>query len=160
MNCVSEKRQGLRSTLTFVCRMCGLKAPIDTDSPRPEQVNGMYVNTATISGIMSIGCGFSNLCESLASLNVPAMSSHTYSKEQEDPSGVIDKVAWEELKKAGAEEARLARESGDVDNNGLPTITVVVPGAWCKRSYKNKYDASSGAVSNMSENKLSCWFSC
>lgn len=33
-------------------------------------------------------------------------------------------------KKAGAEAARLAREFGDLDNDGVPMITDIADGAW------------------------------
>ncbi|KAH8018343.1 hypothetical protein HPB51_003064 [Rhipicephalus microplus] len=51
---------------------------------------------------------------------------------------VINQAAWEEIKKVGAEEARLARECGDINSDGMPAITVIAEGAWSKRSYKNK----------------------
>ncbi|XP_049268013.1 uncharacterized protein LOC125756965 [Rhipicephalus sanguineus] len=95
---------------------------------------------------MSIGCGFSNLNELFASMDIPGMSSDTYAKIQDNVGDFINQAAWDEMKKAGAEEARLARECGEIDNDGVPMITVVADGAWSKRSYKNKYDASSGVA--------------
>lgn len=50
------------------------------------------------------------------------------------------------MKEAGEEERRLAIESGSLDVDGIPIITVVADGQWSKRSYKTKYDALSGAV--------------
>lgn len=44
----------------------------------------------------------------------------------------------------GEEEARLAREVGDVNEEGIPLVSVIADGAWCKRSYGKSYDASSG----------------
>ncbi|KAL3222358.1 hypothetical protein MRX96_028456 [Rhipicephalus microplus] len=74
------------------------------------------------------------------------MSSDTYAKIQDNVGDVINQAAWEEIKKVGAEEARLARECGDINSDGMPAITVIAEGAWSKRSYKNKYDASSGVA--------------
>ena len=47
---------------------------------------------------------------------------------------------------AGKEEAELAKQCGDV-RNGIPVITVIVDGAWSKRSYKTNYNALSGVAS-------------
>ncbi|KAL4153278.1 hypothetical protein QTP88_001111 [Uroleucon formosanum] len=44
--------------------------------------------------------------------------------------------AWDEMKKAGEEERRLAIESGSLDVDGTPIITVVADGQWSKQSYK------------------------
>lgn len=149
MDCESERKQGLRSTLTLVCRMCRRKDVIHTDPPPDAQasIGCGDVNTSAVCGIMSIGCGFSNLNELLASMNIPRMSSDTYTKIEDNVGHIINQAAWEEMKRAGAEEARLARECGNIDSDGTPTIAVIADGAWSKRSYKNKYDASSGVVS-------------
>lgn len=149
MDCISERRQGLRSSLTLVCRMCRRKDVIHTNTPPEVQTSSGCgdINTAAVYGTMSIGCGFSNLNELFASMDIPGMSSDTYAKIQDNVGDFINQAAWDEMKKAGAEEARLARECGEIDNDGVPTITVVADGAWSKRSYKNKYDASSGVVS-------------
>jgi len=58
----------------------------------------------------------------------------------------IKGTAWSVMKAAGDEERKLAIESGSVDNNGTPLITVVADAQWSKRSYKTKYDAFSGVV--------------
>lgn len=50
---------------------------------------------------------------------------------------------------AGREEARLAIEANDVDDEGYPLVTVVADGAWAKRSYKTKYNSLSGSVSKI-----------
>jgi len=53
----------------------------------------------------------------------------------------------EELQKsmieAGREEKQLAIERGDY-HEGVPAITVVVDGGWCKRTHKHSYNALSG----------------
>ena len=40
----------------------------------------------------------------------------------------------------------MAKEKDDVDENGIPMITVIADGAWCKRSYCSAYNARSGAA--------------
>lgn len=37
-------------------------------------------------------------------------------------------------------------KEGYIDGDGIPMITVVTDGVWCKRSYKTKYDALSGVI--------------
>lgn len=58
-------------------------------------------------------------------------------------------VAEEEMKLANAEEAELSRTAGRVCDDGIPSIDVVVDGAWCKRSYGNNYNSLGGVVSTI-----------
>lgn len=74
------------------------------------------------------------------------MSNTTYFKVHKKFSFLIHNTAWDEMKKAGEEERRLALEAGDIDENGTAMCTVVADGQWSKRSYKTKYDALSGVV--------------
>lgn len=46
----------------------------------------------------------------------------------------------------GKEELKLALEHKDIDNDGIPYITVYLDGGWSKRSYGHSYDAASGVV--------------
>lgn len=62
----------------------------------------------------------------------------------EQISNVINDVAWEKMKEAGEEEAKLAKNAEDVTDDGIPVITVLVDGAWSKRSYRTNYNALSG----------------
>ena len=47
------------------------------------------------------------------------------------------------MKEAGKEEKRLAEERGSF-HDGVPAISVIVDGGWCKRSHKHSYNANSG----------------
>jgi hypothetical protein len=47
---------------------------------------------------------------------------------------------------AGREEAKIAIESGNVDENNIPLIIVIADGIWCKRSYRTNYNAKPGAA--------------
>ena len=51
------------------------------------------------------------------------------------------RTAWNSIEVAGKEEARLAIENGDINENG------VADGAWSKKSYKHNFNALSGVVS-------------
>ncbi|KAF2888593.1 hypothetical protein ILUMI_17580, partial [Ignelater luminosus] len=79
----------------------------------------LNTNGAAVTGTISIGCGFSQVNEF---------------------------ESWDSMITAGREEARLAAENRDVDQNGITLIAVVADGAWCKRLYGTKYDAKSGAA--------------
>jgi len=62
------------------------------------------------------------------------------------------------MKKAGQEEAKIAIENGDVDEQGRLLITVIADGAWSKRSYKSNYNALSGVASIFGWNTKKCLF--
>ena len=47
------------------------------------------------------------------------------------------------MKEAGKEEKRLAEERGSF-HDGVPAISIIVDGGWCKRSHKHSYNANSG----------------
>lgn len=53
---------------------------------------------------------------------------------QNNIAEIIHDSAWEEMKKSGEEEKRLAIECGDIDSDGIPMCTVVADGQWSKRS--------------------------
>lgn len=75
------------------------------------------------------------------------MSNITYQKLHDKIGENIKCVAWEAIKEATLEESKLAIENGDVFREGIPMISVVVDGAWSKRSYRSNYNALSGVVS-------------
>jgi len=74
------------------------------------------------------------------------MSFTLYNKVLSTIGEVVCQTAWDEMKKAGDEERKMAIESGCVDEDGIPMCAVVADGQWSKRSNKTKYNASSGAV--------------
>lgn len=56
------------------------------------------------------------------------------------------------MKAAGEEEKRIAINKGHVNpSDGIPYITVIGDGGWCKRSYGHGYNASSGVVSTIND---------
>ncbi|KAJ8875507.1 hypothetical protein PR048_023402 [Dryococelus australis] len=62
-------------------------------------------------------------------------------------SEAIDDAALQSMLDTAEEEKSIAIRDGNVDSDGVPICTVVVDGAWCKRSYKTNYDALSGVKS-------------
>ena len=141
---VKELRIGLISKFTLQCSMCKEVAIVSTDKIEP---NHMDINKATVLGTISTGGGHSQLEELLAFCDIPCMSFRTFSHCQSDVASHIYETAHDLMLLAGKEEAQLATDAGDIDNDGIPKITVIADGAWCKRSYKTNYNASSGVVS-------------
>lgn len=141
---VGESQKGLNCGLKFQCSMCHVKQTVWTDRDDPETLG---VTTAAVIGITEIGCGFTNLEEFTAALNMPPMSSRAFSREQERLWEAWEAAAAREMEEAVAEEKRLAVEAGHVDGEGCPLITVVADGSWAKRSYRTNYSSLSGAVS-------------
>lgn len=138
---VGEKRVGLNSIFFTKCQVCNVKNKFTT-----EPHDSVDINKAAVCGILAIGAGYSQFSELFSSLNIPSMSSHTYYNKEQSVNDNIKETAWEEMKKAGKEEAILAKEAGDVDVDGIPVMTVIVAGAWGKRSYKNNYSSLSGVA--------------
>lgn len=138
---ISEKRYGLKSSFVTKCKMCNMVKSIATE---PE--TNISVNKSAVSACLAVGIGYSQLTEFCSALDVPTMSPNTYSLNENSLSNVINKTTYEATIEAGKEEKALAIEAGDVDVDGIPHISVIVDGAWCKRSYKSNYNASSGVA--------------
>jgi len=93
---------------------------------------------------VKLGIGHTQLTEFAAFLDEPSLSCSGYVQIQSNAAKAVSEIAWDEIKKAGEEERKLAIQYGDIDS--VPMITVVADGQWSKRSYKTKYDALSGVV--------------
>ncbi|KAF2898429.1 hypothetical protein ILUMI_07754 [Ignelater luminosus] len=77
---------------------------------------------------------------------MPCMLNKHYSKIQDKVSDIIIQKAWTFIEEANRGESDLAKKYGEVDEDSIPIITVVADGAWCKRSHKTNYAASSGVT--------------
>lgn len=141
---VSEVRQGLRNGFVVECTMCKFKQTIWSEKINEKE---MDVNKAGVCGTIVTGGGHAQLEEFLSTLDIPAMSNKTFKKTEEQLSEGWTATAAAEMEAAAAEEAQLARENNEVDKDGVPLITVVADGAWCKRSYRTNYSSLSGVVS-------------
>lgn len=86
------------------------------------------------------------MSELAASLEMPSLSCNAFHRLQTEIGPILQNTAFDEMKKAGDEERKMALECGNVDSDGIPMCTVVTDGQWSKRSYKTKYDALSGVV--------------
>lgn len=143
MEVVKETRIGLLSELFFKCKVCNIEQRVFSEDPKEEN----SVNTAAVLATLSTGCGHSQMVEQHAILNIPQMSFRQYSTSNDYVQRSLYQTMEESMAEAGKEELRLAIELGEVDSEGNGLIAVIVDGAWSKRSYRTKYDASSGVVS-------------
>lgn len=139
----SENRKGLNSTFNLKCVLCGKILKLKTSE---SQQGVISINESFVSGIMSIGSGYSGMEELCATLEVPSLSIAGYGKCHKKVCEWWEKTKFTCMAAAADEEKKLAIESGDIDENGTPMITVVADACWSKRSYKTNYSALSGAA--------------
>lgn len=137
---VKEKRRGVASKITFKCNMCMFMETVTTVSDYED------VNKSAVLGITNVGSGYTHLNEFHSTMNIPTISSKTYSRIQENIADLWEETAIEEMAKAAEEEKHLAIQCGDVTTDGTPLITVVCDGVWAKRSYRSNYKSFSGAA--------------
>lgn len=145
MNLISETRSGLQSKINFECKMCGLKKSLKTNNY--ENVGTININEAAVVGTLASGGGYSHFSQIFSAIDIPVMSSTTYSKNENKVSTNFEKVASKMMLNAAIEEKTLAIENNEVDKDGVPLLTVICDGSWGKRSYRTMYNSSSGTVS-------------
>ncbi|XP_050512375.1 uncharacterized protein LOC126888289 [Diabrotica virgifera virgifera] len=143
MKLVGEKRTGLFSEFYLKCQMCNCLKTITSDKKSENKVN---INSSIVLGSISTGIGYSQTSELAATLDLPFMTLKTYNNYHEQVAEFIRASAWQTMELAAAEEIKMAKDAGNVDENGIPCITVVTDGAWSKRSYNVNYDAMSGVA--------------
>ncbi|KAL5238891.1 hypothetical protein ACI65C_006301 [Semiaphis heraclei] len=88
---------------------------------------------------INTGQGFTQLDTMAAFLNMPSISNMTYQKIHFDISNHTEVTAIEAMILAGNEEAEIAKKEGNVNENGVPLITVIADGAWCAITEAIKY---------------------
>lgn len=139
-----ERKAGWYSEFLYTCGMCGVNEIIESEDPHSSL---MKVNLAAVTVAVNSGQGYIQLETLTAVLNMPNMSNHLYQKLHAKVEDFAKTTAWESMSLAAKEEAKLAIQNGEVNDDGMPLISVVVDGAWSKRSYKSNYNALSGVVS-------------
>ncbi|KAJ8893659.1 hypothetical protein PR048_006259 [Dryococelus australis] len=110
----------MASTLFFECSVCGLKDNICTKTPKTNR-ESMDINDAWVNSMLATGQGFSQLRDSL---EMPCMAKETYQNFHKNFSAVLKEVSWQKMQAAG-EEAAIAIQAGEVDDDGIPAIAVV-----------------------------------
>ncbi|KAB0803827.1 hypothetical protein PPYR_00797 [Photinus pyralis] len=142
MEIMQERRNGLKSEFVLKCKMCGVIQTISSENCTDDSL--LDINTSAVLSAISTGIGHSNLEEIHAAMAIPSISNRLYSQHHSLLAETIHKSAWMEMEIAGKEEKRMAEEVGEVDENGIPLVSVIADGAWCKRSYGTNYAANSG----------------
>lgn len=75
------------------------------------------------------------------------MSKQTYQKIHNNVLKHTEVVAMEDMLEASTEEAAIFIKENNVNENGVPLITIIADGVWSKRSYKSGHNALIGVVS-------------
>lgn len=136
------------SGFVFKCDMCHITKTLWSDpNPTDGTETNMDINSAAVAATMSNGGGFVALERMMCTLNVRCMSQQTYSRHETMIAKGWEETAVQEMKEAAREEILLAKERGDVNEEGVPLLTVVADGSWAKRSYRKNYNSLSGMVS-------------
>lgn len=141
---VSERKNGLNSTMMLKCTKCNKRFSLYTCEP-PNINDTMGVNYSGVLGTLLVGNGYSQYNEFLANLTIPSISGTAYKKLHDKISIDIQETAHHCMKVAAEEEKQIARGEGKFDDQG-EIITVVTDGCWSKRSYGNSYNALSGSA--------------
>ncbi|CAI6376939.1 unnamed protein product [Macrosiphum euphorbiae] len=82
----------------------------------------MNINNAAVNACQAIGIGHTQLAELSGFLDLPALSSTGFLRVQTEVAEIVHATAWDEMKKAGEEERRLAIESGSLDLDGYQLL--------------------------------------
>ncbi|KAK7575869.1 hypothetical protein V9T40_007204 [Parthenolecanium corni] len=144
-----EKSRGLAYEWNFKCDMCNQHFQlysdrnIDRGSPK-EQISHMPVLTAAIGGVVASGNGQAVLDCILSAMEIPTISSATYTKVSNKVNDIFIEAAVKEMIEAGKEEAELAIRAGDVGKDGVPNVKVTADGCWARRSFGRNYASLGG----------------
>ena len=142
-----QTRHGLASTISSVClgchKECILHSSKKIDSH--DSSKRFEANVMAVWGQMSVGGGATSLNEGLATMGIPGITPYTFSLIESQVGSWWQGVLLEELKVAGAEERKLAIENSEY-NEGVPAISVIVDGGWCKHTHEHSYNAMGGVA--------------
>ncbi|KAM3958468.1 uncharacterized protein ACR2FA_007490 [Aphomia sociella] len=120
MKLVSEKTYGVVSKFIFLCSMCKKEFEIKNSMEN--------LNYKAVEGAMISGCGYAQLRQFTAALDLPLISQYTYNICHDEICQDWEVTAWEEMKKAGEREKEAAIQEGRVNKEGIPLIDVIVDG--------------------------------
>lgn len=140
---ISETSVGLVSKFNFKCKMCNRNFHVMSDDGEKGCMN---VNQQAVSAVLSIGSGYTHLQTLTSSLDIPGVNPKLYLDTQSTVFDWWERAATYSMEQAAKAEKEYAISIGNVDENGIPMITVELDGCWCKRSYRTNYSALSGAA--------------
>lgn len=143
-----EIRSGLKSELIFFCN-CGWKTSFKSDGDE----ECLPLNDALGLGILNAPIAFNAFSYLLTPMEIPYPSKKLFTKIQNQMGQQVVKAAKISMKDVGKEESTNSMQCGDfitlLDKDGnleaqIPQCTVVVDGAWTKRSYGHSYNSNYG----------------
>ncbi|KAF2882522.1 hypothetical protein ILUMI_23658 [Ignelater luminosus] len=137
---LKELRTGFPSKFIYKCNTCDKELSIKSEDSPSE------VNKAVVWGTLATGSTYAHLVEFFSVLGVPTMSGNMFFEYQRQLGSVSKTSIFNNMQAAGEEERALAISNGNIDEDGVPYITVTVDGGWSKRSYGHSYTANSGVV--------------
>ncbi|KAL2735775.1 mucin-5AC-like [Vespula squamosa] len=82
---ISEARNGFVSIIKLKCRICGLIKQIKTDDTSEKNAN---INADMVSGMISIGGGYSQLKKLCTAINMPNLANNTWVKYREEKATI------------------------------------------------------------------------
>ena len=140
-------RGSLASILSAKCSGCRMEIAFPTSS-RVGSLNGSRrweCNVAAVWGEMVTGGGHVPLSEAMSVLGVPIMTKKSFISIEKEIGKEWRALLQDSKREAAEEEKSLARERGSL-HEGVPAVTVIVDGGWCKRTHKHSYNAKSGVA--------------
>lgn len=138
-----EIRIGFHSKIIFNCKGCNANFRVYTNDDE-KTTNTIDINSAAVLGTNMIGIGYSQLEQLSSIIDVPPMCNDKFKKLNDYLGKWWEETAVREMKEAAEEEAKAAIARGDVDDDGVPFITVVTDGCWSKRAFNKNFTALSG----------------
>ena len=138
-------RGGLASIISEKCSGCQTEMAFPTSSKVASQSGSQRweCNVAAVWGQMATGGGHAPLVEVMSVLGIPVMSKKSFIATEKEIAGKWWASLEEKMRAAAEEEKKLALKRGSF-HEGIPSITVIVDGRWCKRTHKHSYNAKSG----------------
>ena len=140
-----HNREGFCSILTSRCAGCQEEFSFSTSAKVQPRSGGQYweCNLAAVWGQMATGGGHAPLTVSMAVMGIPALTKKSFMAIERRIGEWWWDLLQDSMKEAGAKEKALAISKNQY-HQGVPAITVVVDGGWCKRTHKHSYNAKSG----------------
>ena len=132
--------------LAAKCCKCGkIMKMYTSNSIQIGEKNHYTVNVGAVLGQIATGGGGDHLAEQLTTMNIPALSPHSFVEFERELGNEFERIATEEIMIAGREEYNHALEIGCTHGDDkVPACTVVVDGGWSKRAHKHSYNTKSG----------------
>ncbi|XP_052562537.1 uncharacterized protein LOC128092545 [Culex pipiens pallens] len=131
-----------RNYISLKCRKCGEVSKCTTVSPDKENdlAKSFYMGTA------AAGLTFETSRQLLSVMDVKACTYPTFAEKAEAVEPALEDITEEIMDDAIHLEMAIAVSKAQVDKDGCVCISVIIDGAWNKRSFGHGHSASSGAA--------------